>query len=74
MYAATHHAKLFKRFLSLKNEHRRIELDIRSESLRPYPDDFRLQRLKRDKLMIRDELKAVHARMNRASTAMERPA
>lgn len=45
----------------LKSEHAGLELAIKSELARPYPDDDALRELKRRKLQIKDELLKLHA-------------
>lgn len=45
----------------LKDEHAGLELAIKSELARPYPDDEMLRKLKREKLRIKDELLKLHA-------------
>ena len=41
---------------SLRDKHASLERAIEEESDRPYPDDFRLSQLKREKLRIKDEI------------------
>lgn len=45
----------------LKSEHAGLELAIKNELARPYPDDDALRELKRRKLQIKDELLKLHA-------------
>ena len=44
------------RYDSLIEKHRRIEAKLTAEMKRPLPDSFVLQRLKRQKLLVRDEI------------------
>ncbi len=41
---------------SLQTKHAKIEEAIDKEEQRPHPDDFEIQKLKREKLRIKDEL------------------
>ena len=43
---------------SLIEKHRRIEAKLAAEMKRPLPDSFIVQRLKRQKLMVRDEIES----------------
>lgn len=43
---------------ALVEKHRRIESKLSAEMRRPAPDPFTLQRLKRQKLMVRDEIES----------------
>ena len=45
----------------LKDEHAGLELAIKNELARPYPNETALQELKRKKLRIKDELLKLHA-------------
>ena len=42
--------------VSLRNKHASLERAIEEENQRPYPDDFRLSQLKREKLRIKDQI------------------
>ncbi|KRB80806.1 hypothetical protein ASE00_17460 [Sphingomonas sp. Root710] len=43
-------------FTYLEREHSRLEALIAAESRRPRPDDLEITRLKKQKLMVRDQL------------------
>ncbi len=45
-----------ERIYSLRDKHASLERAIEEESERPYPDDFRLSQLKREKLRIKDQI------------------
>lgn len=45
----------------LKTEHAELEAAIAREMKRPHPDETALARLKRKKLLIKDELLRLHA-------------
>ncbi len=47
---------LQERIEALKSKHHALELAIEQESNRPRPDDVEIGRLKKQKLMIKDEL------------------
>lgn len=47
---------LQERIEALKSRHHDLELAIEEESTRPHPDDLEINRLKKQKLMIKDEL------------------
>ena len=51
------------RFEALELTHTSLEEKIESEMLRPRPDDALLRRLKRRKLLIKDELEAIRLLM-----------
>lgn len=44
------------RYDALIEKHRRIEAKLAAEMKRPLPDSLALQRLKRQKLLVRDEI------------------
>ncbi len=46
------------RYDALVEKHRRIEAKLAAEMKRPLPDAFSLQRLKREKLLVKDELES----------------
>ena len=50
------------RISSLKHKHQALETAIEREEARPHPDDVELHALKKQKLMIKDEL--AHLRMS----------
>ena len=41
---------------SLKLKHETLEAKLQEERLRPHPDDFRIQQLKKQKLALKQEL------------------
>ena len=41
---------------SLQSKHAKIAAAIDQEEQRPHPDDFQIQKLKREKLRIKDEI------------------
>ncbi len=45
-----------ERIYSLRDHHASLDRAIEEESERPYPDDFRLSQLKREKLRIKDQI------------------
>ncbi len=45
-----------ERIYSLRDQHASLERAIEEESERPYPDDFRLSQLEREKLRIKDQI------------------
>ena len=45
-----------ERIYSLRDKHAYLERAIEEENQRPYPDDFRLSQLKREKLRIKDQI------------------
>ncbi len=45
-----------ERLDTLNNRHATLERAIEEENQRPYPDDFRLSQLKREKLRIKDQI------------------
>ncbi len=45
-----------ERIYSLHDKHASLERAIEEENQRPYPDDFRLSQLKREKLRIKDQI------------------
>ncbi len=45
-----------ERIYSLRDKHASLERAIEEENQRPYPDDFRLSQLKREKLRIKDQI------------------
>jgi hypothetical protein len=47
---------LQERIDALKDKHRSLELAIDEENRRPRPDDIEIARLKKQKLMIKDEI------------------
>lgn len=47
---------LQERIDALKDKHRSLELAIDEENRRPKPDDIEIARLKKQKLMIKDEI------------------
>lgn len=49
---------LENRYDALIEKHRRIEASLAAEMKRPLPDSFLLQRLKRQKLLVKDEIDA----------------
>ncbi len=51
------------RFEALEKTHASLEEKIDSEMQRPRPDDAVLRRLKRRKLLVRDELEAIRSLM-----------
>lgn len=46
------------RYQSLRAKHRRIEAKLEAEMQRPLPDSLLLQRLKRRRLLVKDELES----------------
>ena len=49
---------LENRYDALIEKHRKIELSLAAELKRPMPDSFAVQRLKRQKLLVKDEIDA----------------
>jgi hypothetical protein len=49
------------RITSLQHRHTEIDEEILSLQTRPSPDDARIQQLKREKLMLKDELARLEA-------------
>jgi hypothetical protein len=47
---------LQERIEALKVKHQALELAIQEENSRPHPDDLEIGRLKKQKLMIKDEI------------------
>ena len=47
---------LENRYDALIEKHRRIEVSLAAEMKRPLPNSFVLQRLKRQKLLVKDEI------------------
>jgi hypothetical protein len=45
-----------ERLDSLRTKHATLEAEIEQENQRPHPDDFRLSKLKREKLRVKDEI------------------
>ena len=52
------------RYLSLVQRHRDIETVLSRELNRPRPDSIEIQRLKRTKLLLRDEIETTKKRWN----------
>ena len=46
------------RYDSLRNKHRKIEARLSAEMRRPLPDSLLLQRLKRRRLLLKDEIES----------------
>lgn len=46
------------RYQALPEKHRKIEVKLMAEMKRPMPDSLALQRLKRKKLLLRDEIES----------------
>tara|TARA_R110000787_G_scaffold37811_12_gene95813 strand:+ start:3984 stop:4190 length:207 start_codon:yes stop_codon:yes gene_type:complete len=55
--------KFSNRYDALMEKHRRIEAKIAAEIGRPLPDPFVLQRLKKQKLRIKDAIQSRHRRL-----------
>jgi|GEM_PF-6863023 len=56
---------MLSRRTSLENRHQAIEAEIDSEASRPTPDPLRLSALRRQTLLIRDQLSALDRRGRR---------
>lgn len=41
---------------SLKSKHSQLDTELRKEQERPHPDDLTINRLKREKLALKDEI------------------
>ena len=41
---------------SLKSKHSQLDTELRKEQVRPQPDDLTINRLKREKLAVKDEI------------------
>jgi len=46
---------------SLKAKHAHLESQINEETMRPMPDDMLINRLKKEKLRIKEEIERIHA-------------
>ena len=53
------------RYKALRQKHRAIEAELAAEMTRPAPDTLVLQRLKRLKLMIKDDIAAMKRAMGK---------
>lgn len=53
----------------LQREHSRLERAIAEHSRRPLPDDVEIARLKKQKLLIKDQMSQWHADMMEAARA-----
>ncbi len=51
---------LQERIDALKDKHHSLELAIEEENRRPRPDDVEIARLKKQKLMIKDEIASLN--------------
>lgn len=49
------------RLESLREKHRRLELELTEESRRPMPDPKRIKQLKQEKLSLKDEINQFQA-------------
>ncbi len=56
---------MLSRRTSLETRHQVLEAEIASEASRPNPDQLRMSALKRQKLLIKDELSALDRRGRR---------
>lgn len=63
---------MMTRIRALRERHRTLERTIRQELKRPAPDSFRLTTLKKIRLRIKDELRAVMRAMSFQNSASKR--
>ncbi|TVR98367.1 MAG: DUF465 domain-containing protein [Rhodospirillales bacterium] len=57
------------RIETLKAKHRALEAAIEQEDNRPWPDELEIHRLKKQKLLIKDEIASLAAQAASAATA-----
>ncbi|TVR84117.1 MAG: DUF465 domain-containing protein [Rhodospirillales bacterium] len=60
---------LDERIETLKAKHRALEAAIEQEDARPWPDEVEIHRLKKQKLLIKDEIAALAAGTENVATA-----
>lgn len=58
---------LDERIEALRSKHRALEAAIEAENNRPHPDDIEINRLKKQKLSIKDEIAGLEARVGQAA-------
>lgn len=58
---------LDERIEALRSKHRALEAAIDSENNRPHPDDIEINRLKKQKLSIKDEIAGLEAKVGQAA-------
>jgi hypothetical protein len=52
------------RIRELGSRHQSLEAEIQDEMRRPYADDLKLKRLKREKLRLKEEIEALKAQVH----------
>jgi hypothetical protein len=59
---------LDERIEALRSKHRSLEAAIEEENNRPHPDDLEINRLKKQKLMIKDEIANLSSEQEKATS------
>ncbi|MBK8906654.1 MAG: YdcH family protein [Rhodospirillales bacterium] len=60
---------LDERIESLRSKHRALEAAIEVENNRPHPDDIEINRLKKQKLSIKDEIAGLEAKVGQPAVS-----